>query len=113
MTPPADPRRCSVPPDGWWCSREVGHEGPCAARPAADPRAPEPQELIARIENAGAFLRACMMKPAPGFDTTDYGVFRDSPALSSIADVLYEAAEALATVTRERDDLRAGNLRLT
>jgi hypothetical protein len=23
---------CEVPPDGWWCSREPGHEGPCAAR---------------------------------------------------------------------------------
>jgi hypothetical protein len=24
---------CQLPPDGWWCSREPGHEGPCAARP--------------------------------------------------------------------------------
>ena len=23
---------CTVPPKGWWCSREAGHEGPCAAR---------------------------------------------------------------------------------
>jgi hypothetical protein len=23
---------CKVPPAGWWCSREAGHEGPCAAR---------------------------------------------------------------------------------
>jgi hypothetical protein len=22
---------CSVPPEGWVCSREPGHEGPCAA----------------------------------------------------------------------------------
>jgi hypothetical protein len=21
-------------PDGWWCTRELGHEGPCAALPA-------------------------------------------------------------------------------
>lgn len=26
---------CEVPPPGWWCSREKGHEGPCAARPGA------------------------------------------------------------------------------
>lgn len=26
-------QRCSVPPKGWWCSREPGHEGPCAALP--------------------------------------------------------------------------------
>lgn len=23
---------CTVPPAGWTCSRELGHEGPCAAR---------------------------------------------------------------------------------
>lgn len=23
---------CRIPPAGWWCSRERGHEGPCAAR---------------------------------------------------------------------------------
>ena len=26
---------CTVPPEGWWCSRGPGHDGPCAARPAA------------------------------------------------------------------------------
>ncbi len=25
--------RCTIPPEGWWCSREAGHEEPCAARP--------------------------------------------------------------------------------
>ena len=25
---------CEVPPNGWKCSRERGHEGPCAATPA-------------------------------------------------------------------------------
>lgn len=25
-------RGCRVPPEGWWCSREKGHGGPCAAR---------------------------------------------------------------------------------
>ena len=34
---PSDPTisqdaRCQVPPEGWWCSREPGHDGPCAAR---------------------------------------------------------------------------------
>ena len=24
---------CTVPPEGWYCSRHKGHEGPCAARP--------------------------------------------------------------------------------
>ncbi len=34
--PPA--RRCALPPPGWECSREAGHDGPCAAR-RKDPRA--------------------------------------------------------------------------
>jgi hypothetical protein len=29
------PVHCTVPPNGWWCSREAGHDGPCAARPVA------------------------------------------------------------------------------
>lgn len=24
---------CNLPPEGWHCTRERGHEGPCAARP--------------------------------------------------------------------------------
>lgn len=27
------PNGCTVPPAGWLCTREPGHEGPCAARP--------------------------------------------------------------------------------
>jgi len=24
---------CDVPPEGWYCTRDKGHEGPCAALP--------------------------------------------------------------------------------
>lgn len=27
-----DVTRCRRPPVGWWCSRSLGHSGPCAAR---------------------------------------------------------------------------------
>jgi hypothetical protein len=27
---------CEYPPDGWWCSRRRGHDGPCAARPTVE-----------------------------------------------------------------------------
>lgn len=40
---PADSHRgdrCTVPPTGWWCSREAGHTGPCAARPTLDEGSP-------------------------------------------------------------------------
>lgn len=31
---------CLMPPPGWWCSRQRGHEGPCAARPFGEDVAP-------------------------------------------------------------------------
>lgn len=30
------PITCHVPPPGWWCSRDGGHDGPCAAHPWRD-----------------------------------------------------------------------------
>lgn len=33
LTALGDEPACKVPPAGWVCSREAGHEGPCAARP--------------------------------------------------------------------------------
>lgn len=29
--------KCNVPPEGWKCSRQAGHEGPCAATPIDTP----------------------------------------------------------------------------
>lgn len=44
--PNPPPPRCMRPPPGWWCSREPGHSGPCAARPAPTsppvPKSPPP-----------------------------------------------------------------------
>jgi hypothetical protein len=51
--------------------------------------------LRERVDAAEALLRAVMMKPAPGFDDTAYRVFRDSPSLLSVADVLRDVAAAL------------------
>ena len=28
-----EPESCTVPPEGWYCTRQKGHEGPCAAHP--------------------------------------------------------------------------------
>lgn len=28
-----DSLKCDVPPFGWFCTREKGHDGPCAAYP--------------------------------------------------------------------------------
>lgn len=35
--PRNQPPRCEVPPPGWWCSRDPGHDGPCAAHPVEQP----------------------------------------------------------------------------
>jgi hypothetical protein len=32
---------CTKPPEGWTCSRIEGHEGPCAASPAASNGTPK------------------------------------------------------------------------
>lgn len=32
MTNPL-PNECALPPTGWRCTRDAGHEGPCAAVP--------------------------------------------------------------------------------
>jgi len=28
-----EPESCTVPPAGWYCTRQAGHAGPCAAYP--------------------------------------------------------------------------------
>ena len=33
MKPQECPPLCTLPPDGWECSRPKGHDGPCAATP--------------------------------------------------------------------------------
>lgn len=27
---------CEAPPEGWFCTRDAGHDGPCAARPVSE-----------------------------------------------------------------------------
>ena len=39
----ADAKVCQVPPPGWRCTREAGHDGPCAAV-----EAPEELEFVER-----------------------------------------------------------------
>lgn len=34
FTPPR--QTCRVPPSGWYCTRQAGHEGPCAALPSSE-----------------------------------------------------------------------------
>lgn len=41
------PMKCELPPDGWYCTRMPGHEGPCAALAVAPVHtAPIPSEML-------------------------------------------------------------------
>lgn len=44
---------CTVPPEGWSCSREPGHEGPCAASPVGVNAKDAVDTLIAVLEEIG------------------------------------------------------------
>ncbi len=43
---PSEPAEahCTVPPEGWWCSRAANHDGPCAASEGVAPWVPQPLE---------------------------------------------------------------------
>lgn len=47
---------CKIPPPGWLCTREGGHEGPCAAIPDETPPPPAP---IQRSCNCGKEETGC------------------------------------------------------
>lgn len=55
-----DMSQCTIPPPGWWCSREPGHDGPCAARPrSSDAQAKVvPDEFFSRLNYLAAEMRA-------------------------------------------------------
>ena len=58
------PPMCKVPPEGWWCSREAGHEGPCAARRSqTNPVIPRPKQTASPIEE----IAKASMKTPPTF----------------------------------------------
>lgn len=44
---------CTLPPPGWRCSREIGHDGPCAATPNTSAAPPLPLPPVAEPVVAG------------------------------------------------------------
>ncbi|WP_288077379.1 hypothetical protein [Pseudomonas sp.] len=54
---------CDVPPDGWCCSREMGHEGPCAASPVQlEQLRVELDSYVARLQAERKRLLALLKK---------------------------------------------------
>lgn len=90
---------CTVPPEGWWCSRTPGHEGPCAARPIEESDAPLTDDENAMIDRAWERHKAA----AP----TDPHVHRMARRMDAKW-VEREAAptDAGALVERVKDELR-------
>lgn len=74
-----DTDKCRIPPEGWWCSRAAGHEGPCAARAIDDilTMTDEQVQAEATPEDIGwakgfkAGMRAALSSSPP---STDEGV---------------------------------------
>ena len=74
-----DAERCSVPPCGWWCSREPGHEGPCAARVIAE----RPKPACHVCKDKRTLFNDVLQQDAPcPFCATPCGLARrhDAPA---------------------------------
>jgi hypothetical protein len=89
-------RECTIPPAGWGCSREAGHEGPCAARPSPDThrgweirqgRWPEPAWMA-----TGPNYDASYEGPEDGW--VDNGQSLDAPTREALVEEIDEWIEA-------------------
>ncbi len=49
--------KCTLPPDGWFCSRPAGHEGPCAASPVENDTFRTPDAVITALRAGNKQLR--------------------------------------------------------
>lgn len=56
---------CTVPPDGWRCTRVAGHDGPCAAVPDSRslPDRAEPRRFLALIQDPRGY--STELEPTP------------------------------------------------
>lgn len=68
--PASQPEPCTVPPEGWYCTRTAGHEGPCAAIPSddADNFTPEQEAIYQRGVEDGKLIARGMARLAAGMD---------------------------------------------
>jgi len=92
---------CTVPPEGWHCTRAPGHDGPCAAWPIAQQAAapgalddldftPDAHHQVADMANVGYELMQTIKALRP-----DY-CWNDTPA-EIVSDLINELDEATAS----------------
>jgi len=84
-------RGCTLPPEGWYCTREPGHEGPCAAHAIEQPADLLPLALVAETVKGAALVegprpsrrRAAVQAADRGQDRRGAGVIRHRRPLST------------------------------
>lgn len=54
---------CQVAPEGWWCHRPGGHDGPCAAHPGTERSADYVQALTDAVYVLGRARRSWEREP--------------------------------------------------
>lgn len=84
---------CNRPPPGWWCSRESGHAGPCAARPAA-PLREETRTQAEWLEEAQELsLRVTGMDARTAYTYVKDGGWEGTPFSSKLSQLMFLAGE--------------------
>lgn len=75
--------QCTLPPSGWWCSREPGHDGPCAARPDLVEENPYFVEVDDNgCSKCGAGRNWVVVDPEGIRGSTSYGLEEDAQDLA-------------------------------
>jgi len=64
---------CTVPPEGWYCTRAPGHDGPCAAWPIAQQAATPGARLVIGVAAPAGAIVSIMQPHADGTITAIYG----------------------------------------
>jgi len=83
---------CTVPPDGWHCTRAPGHDGPCAAWPIAQQAAAPGAQLVIGVAAPQGATISIMQPHADGTTTVIYG--GTHPAGDSMGRAVVAAAPA-------------------
>lgn len=64
---------CTVPPEGWYCTRAPGYDGPCAAWPVAQQAAAPGAQLVIGVAAPQGATISIMQPHADGTTTVIYG----------------------------------------
>jgi hypothetical protein len=66
-------QRCKIPPPGWACKRQSGHDGPCAAYPLSGPHKPVIPRPKPTASPAEEIAKASIKTPAKFYEDLNKG----------------------------------------